>query len=835
MRRTMIPLLLASGIGCVLAQAAELPSITRAIQPTEWLVLAHPGPGQRQPFFIDRVTAAIVRGDWSPPKAGATVLTAKGDKQQWQPITIEPGQKLENDALRGGWALTRVTSDRPRRAILRAVGHSIAYVNGTPRVANPYRYGYVMIPIVLRAGDNELLFRCGRGTLKVSLEPATHDVMLNMDDATLPEAVAGRAQSLDAGIVVLNTTTHAIDLADSAPPVAVATADGQPPAVRLTPRWMPPLSIAKVPALLPAVHADGQVIRYRIPGSPGGAGRLSRPAATFEIAVRQPDEFRKVTFVSAIDDSVQYYALRPRIGPAVPSAGGLMLQVHGAGDEATGYRNLYFAKNWISIAGATNRRPFGFDWEDWGRLDAIEVLDHATRLVKPDPSRIYLSGHSMGGHGVWQLGVHFPDRFAAIGPGASWPDFWSYGGEISYEDPTPVQALLDRCANPSRTKLLLRNCLHFGVFMIHGDADTVVPFKLAREMYEKLKEFHHDVTLHVQPGGGHVYDATPEVGKDCFDLMELFEFFQRHARPLAPRLVEFVTTCPGVNATCHWVTIEQQRKLLVPSRVRLQIDPGRRVLFGTTENVRRLTLAPAQVLLPGPLSLQIDQAPEIKVDYRGEPIHLVRAGDAWKTAPPADSKQKGPRRYGLFKNAFRHHVVLVVGTAGSDEENAWALAKARFDSETFWYRGNAAFPIVLDRDFDPRAQPDRNVVLYGNADTNRAWSALLGDSPVQVRRGAVQVGDKRLSGDDLACLMIRPRAGSEVACVGVVSGTGPAGMRATDRLPYFVSGIAYPDWIVFRADVWERGDEAVEGAGLFDLAWSLSAADSAWASPAGEH
>ena len=29
-------------------------------------------------------------------------------------------------------------------------------------------------------------------------------------------------------------------------------------------------------------------------------------------------------------------------------------------------------------------------------------------------------GHSMGGHGTWNIGVTFPDRFAAIGPSAGW-------------------------------------------------------------------------------------------------------------------------------------------------------------------------------------------------------------------------------------------------------------------------------------------------------------------------------------------------------------------------------------------------------------------------------
>ena len=41
--------------------------------------------------------------------------------------------------------------------------------------------------------------------------------------------------------------------------------------------------------------------------------------------------------------------------------------------------------------------------------------------------------------------------------------------------------------------------------------------------------------------------------------------------------------------------------------------------------------------------------------------------------------------------------------------------------------------------------------------------ALLADSPVQVRRGLVTVGDRGEGGEDLACLFVRPRPGSDRA------------------------------------------------------------------------
>jgi hypothetical protein len=136
--------------------------------------------------------------------------------------------------------------------------------------------------------------------------------------------------------------------------------------------------------------------------------------------------------------------------------------------------------------------------------------------------------------------------------------------------------------------------------------------------------------------------------------------------------------------------------------------------------------------------------------------------------------------------------------------------------------------VVADVAFDPAQEPDRNVILYGNADTNAAWKALLSDSPIVVRRGRVHIGRRKLTGDHLACLFIRPRPGSPQASIGVVAGTGLAGMRLADRLPYFVSGVAYPDWIVIGSDVLQRDTLGIRAAGFFGLDWSIDNGDSAW-------
>ena len=47
--------------------------------------------------------------------------------------------------------------------------------------------------------------------------------------------------------------------------------------------------------------------------------------------------------------------------------------------------------------------------EDVGQLDAIEVMEIAEKTIPHDPHRVILTGHSMGGHGTWHVGLTFPD------------------------------------------------------------------------------------------------------------------------------------------------------------------------------------------------------------------------------------------------------------------------------------------------------------------------------------------------------------------------------------------------------------------------------------------
>lgn len=830
--RTILLALAAAGLALCWAVGigAEASSTTsgavRDSQITRCLVVGPLGRYGRGPFPADPIEAKVALGGWIDPSAGGELPLPDGRTLRWQELTAAQDGWFRSPALRGGYAFVSLNCDRAQVAILEASGHNMLYVNGEPRVGDPYQTGYVRLPVSLRRGINRLLFHCGRGQFKARVLQPRAPVFLDTADATVPDLVVGRGGTFLAAVVAINAAAKPAD----GLVLHVSHGNTKPGVTRLP--LIPPLSIRKVgfEVSVPAQTQPG-IVRLALRLTSPSADR-ALDCALLELRVRRPDQPRKITFRSRIDGSVQYYALnpaRPIPGDSRPPA--LVLSLHGAAVEAIGQAEAYSAKSWAHIVAPTNRRPYGFDWEDWGRLDALEVLEIAQRELKTDPRRVYLTGHSMGGHGTWNLAANCPDRFAAIGPSAGWISFWSYGSGFRASQSSPVEEIIQRSSAASDTLALARNYVHHGVYVLHGDADDNVPVRESRTMRERLQDFHRDFAYHEQPGAGHWWDLSQEPGADCVDWPPMFDMFARHVIPgnADVRRVQFTTVNPGVSSSCRWAAIEAQIQPLKPSTVDLQYDPHLRRFFGTTDNVLRLRLDTTHLPAGGPISVQLDDQviqgiPRRKGRHR---IWLVRQGKQWEVAGPPPDSLKGPHRYGPLKDALRHGLLFVYATHGTPEENAWAFAKARYDAETFWYRGNGSVDVVPDTAFRHSEHRDRDVLLYGNADTNSAWSTLLAASPVQVQRGGVRISSRELRGS-YACLFVRPRSDSGTACVVAISGTDVVGMRLTNRLSLFTPGVGYPDWMLFGRDVLEKGAEGVLGAGFFGTDWSIESGESAW-------
>ncbi|MDR6844696.1 prolyl oligopeptidase family serine peptidase [Flavobacterium granuli] len=726
----------------------------------------------------------------------------KGD---WQSIKIDSAGAFSQKEMRSAFLFTEYNSPKEQIVLLETTGGTRTYINGMPHEGDHYDFGYTLIPFKLHKGINEFIYTKGRfGRVKSKIVIPSKSILFTKRDLTLPDVINGEKDQKWASVRVINATEKNLkNLVISAKLSSGETATYATDAII-------PLFVRKVKFKVPAAKNDytGELKMKIVLSDKSG-----KVIDEIEVPIQQRSAtvHHERTFVSKVDNSVQYYSVAPALGSG-PKA--LILSVHGASVEARNQARAYKQKDWAHIVAATNRRPFGFNWEDWGRIDALEVLAEGKKIFNTIPAQTYLTGHSMGGHGTWFLGTTYPDKFAAIAPCASYPDISTYGFDKGDEMHDKFKAFesIKRSANSGRVKSIVKNLKQSGVYILHGDADSTVPISQVREMREILSTFHPNFCYYEYPGGQHWY------GDHSVDWFPIFEFFKRQTIPTNKEVkeIDFHTATPAVSSTDYWIKLQQQIRPFDFSNINAKID--NQLITIKTENVAILELDLVSLELKGEISINInDQTVKAASDKKA----ILALKDAkWSLINEINTSEKYADRQGGFKFAFNNNVVFVYATGGSASEREWYLNKARFDAETFYYRGNGSIDVISDKEFSLEKYKDRNVVIYGNASNNKAWNLLLKNSPIQIDNQQVKVGDKVLKGDDLAAYFVLPRKDSKTAMVGVVAGTSEAGMKATWANNY-ISGITgFPDVMIFKADLLLKGLPEMKVSGFFDNDWS---------------
>lgn len=142
--------------------------------------------------------------------------------------------------------------------------------------------------------------------------------------------------------------------------------------------------------------------------------------------------------------------------------------------------------------------PSGGQWIGASLEVALAALDAAAGEFSGDAQRIYLTGMSMGGIGVWELALMEPRRFAALVPISCAvtqinPARMPYVGRIVRE-PDPYAALAAR----------LR---HVPIWIFHGAKDDAVSPEDDRKTHAALKAASADVR----------YTEFPDANHDAWD------------------------------------------------------------------------------------------------------------------------------------------------------------------------------------------------------------------------------------------------------------------------------------------------------------------------------
>lgn len=813
-------LLLASSFLCTPLLAQEQPASTDGagrLIPTGWWTIPSVDDRGRRPFRPDAVFARYLLDPASPtPAEGDTLMGELGEEAIW---AYSEAEEHGGAASGPAWAYTAIEVAEACVMMARLQGASTMFVNGDGFVGDVYRYGWRGVPVALREGRNDVYVTGIRGGFRFELLAPGAELMIDAYDRTSPHLVEGATRVGPLGLLLVNATDRELD------PSVTMAADDLFAEVRVASGILRPLEVTKVAMeqpILSGASVSAEVEEYvrsvsaHAPGVTGAHARVP-------LAVVQDGPARRETFVSDIDKSVQFYGLLSPLednteSPAEPT---LVLSLHGAGVNALGQVRSYSRRPGVWIAGPTNRRPFGFDWQDWGRQDAYEVRDLALATTGVDARRVQVTGHSMGGHGAWHLAANDTDGFSAVAPSAGWCSFDTYGGRPAGD----LVKLWHAADAPSRTLDLLDGLVQMPTFILHGTGDRNVPVSEAEDMMTSVSRAGGEPRVHLQEGAAHWWDGPAAPGVDCVDWPGIFELFREYPEIEPSARLEWVSAGPGVDKQHYELVVEQvlQPGGLFLIDASLDVTPRQPVFRIRTENVRRLAVVTSERLLGA--TLEVDgRAQPMEFDEEGSSVWLqqIESG-SWVLDGPPKANEKRSDRMGPFKRAFDRGFVFVIGTAGTDEEDAQLLARARYDAQVWWYRGNGRAPLVTDQEFLAEDSTTGNVILFGNATSNSAWDALLEvDCPLRAERGRLSLGEHIWYGGELGAVFVAPRKGDPDGLVGVFADTGPLGTRLGYTLAPFVSGVGYPDYAIFSEEVLRTGDGGVLAAGWWDNSWGDS-------------
>ncbi|MCB9663793.1 MAG: prolyl oligopeptidase family serine peptidase [Alphaproteobacteria bacterium] len=666
------------------------------------------------------------------------------------------------------WFVAERGLDPGDRAFMTSASTYETYVGPVFQAGYVYGDQRHRVPVVSRERDSHVTV-AGLGGRSVTARLWTTDaeVVFALSDASPLDLPVGDDRERWFGVPVLNLTPE--------PVTGVWARVIENDDFAATDTWHPALpaaGVTQVPFLLQPRRVAGEVEEVLTARLRVASQDLDWSyEVEVEFPAADPDEALWDTFLSPIDGSVQSYGVRRPADFDPDRSYGLVLSLHGAAVQARGQAAAYSAKDWAWIVAPTNRHEFGFDWEEWGRFNALATLDHAMALYGADPTRVHLTGHSMGGHGTWHVGVTTPGRFATVTASAGWESFYAYGGAARPKGATA------RARAHSDTLKYLSNLSRRGAWVIHGTADDNVPFRLGQAMYDAVSEVTDDVRFHWQEGAGHWWDADKdEPGADCVDWEPAFAWMDEHRLDPWEADFRFKTPSPAYSPTHSFVTLRQPeevgRDLVIESR-----RTGDTVTL-TTKNVRALTLDGRALAAIG--------VTEVLLDGRGVPLD-----DGPVDVGPTEGRS--PAQYGFFNQVFRAPTCFVV----PEEEGPlrWWATRA-IASWAALAHGSSC--MVTPATLTPELKLERNLVWVGTEPTvlgvDVGWGEELRVGRRTWKQGVLATISPRGTHLDL---VVQATPGAETWAYGIRPFTSRSGQ---------------PDWTVW-------GPDGVKASGMLDVTW----------------
>lgn len=483
-------------------------------------------------------------------------------------------------------------------------------------------------------------------------------------------------------------------------------------------------------------------------------------------------------YVSRVDGSVQPYAvtLPEGAGARTSKRWPLYVVLHGRGGDRNEIRFLddHHDKPWpkegpLSTADFVQLDVFGridnsYRWA--GETDVFEAITDVKRRYRIDDRRIVLWGFSMGGAGSWHLGVHHPDQWCSVGPGAGFVDY------LNYQNPkTPLPEHQRDALHVYDALDYALNAFNVPICTYGGELDKQLA--ASKLMVDAAKE--RDVAIKFLIGPGVEHKFHPDSFKE---FMAFHRANVERGRMTSQQRneIRFTTYTLKYNK-CDWLTIEELDDHLDAATVHATVAKDG-TLHIKTENIT---------------ALQIDRDVAEKIEIDGDEHPLSNAGGSllpgvyyawngqhWDVLDYEQSRafagnpqlHKRHNLQGPIDDAFMEPFLCVLPTGKAWHESHAAWAKWTYDrfAREFdkWMRGRV--PTIKDSELTDEHIENKNLILFGDPSSNAVLAKIVEDLPVTWSKGTLEVGGKKYDPKSQAVSLIFPNPLNPTRYVVINSG-----------------------------------------------------------------
>jgi predicted esterase len=434
-----------------------------------------------------------------------------------------------------------------------------------------------------------------------------------------------------------------------------------------------------------------------------------------------------------------------------------------------------------------------------------------------DLGRVVLRGFSMGGAGTWHLGLHVPDRWCVLGPGAGFTTTHGYVKDL----PDKLPPYQEACLRIYDAVDYAENAFNVPVVAYAGAKDAQL--KAARNVEARLQPLRIPMTLLVASDLGHEF--PPEWQQKAEAAYAPHVAKGRDLHPTRLRFVTYTLRYPG----CSWLQLLGVDRHY--ERAAVEAERGENGFTLKTTNVRtlRLVLTAAD---PVPITIdgqKLEARPWLHRDGTLD-VHLDRRGDRWAAVLPhvlatdrGRRPQKMPGLQGPIDDAFTSRFLCVRGSGHPWNEAVQKYAEAdleRFRAEWNKYlRGD--LPVKDETDVSDEDLAGRHLILFGDPGSNSLIAQALAGLPLQWTKEQLALGGRTYPAAEHVPALIYPSPFNAGRYVVLNSGHT---FHATDFKE--TNALLYPrlgDYAVLKPAPTEKepAAAAVVTAGLFDDYWQF--------------